>query len=198
MENWPLIVILAISGLVGIITRRTLVAGLVAALFVSWPAWIAALFSNSNFLATVTWTLMFSVAFFVPSCFAGFIGTKLASKFNLPKWNKLIVLALITLVGLYFVAPVAIEMLKKKEWTLLVDFVKGDDEVKKTSGDNAAIFILRERRSRWALLPSSYEISIRGSKQNFAVVDVSRSWWSPTFSVACVTSIEGIRVKCDK
>lgn len=199
MENWSQISLVIMFGLVGVFTRRPVAVGLFAALLTSWHTWLAAFCSKSGFWGAGHWALGFSVVFFVVGYFVGFVGIQLVLKFHLEKWNKLMAVALVASMGFYFLAPIAIEKLKKKEWEDVTKFVENNEEVKANTSDKAGIGLICERRSRWAFLPKSYEVSIAGTKRLFAVVDVSRSLLGPsTFFLSCITSVEGVRVTCDQ
>lgn len=188
MENWSQILLVVIAGLIGMFTGSALIAGLFVGLLVSWKLWLGSFMSWSNFQGMVLWALGFFLMFFMGSFVAGFVGAGLASMLSVPQWNNSVGLVSITLIGLHFLAPIAIEKKIKREGELITEFVNSNESVKTAVGDVLGVSHIKEQRSRWALMPSGYEVSISGANRLAVVVTASRSLWSPVFfTLASIT-----------
>lgn len=181
MENWSQILLFVIAGLIGVFTGSALIAGLFVGLLVSWKLWLGSFISWSNFQGMVLWALGFFVMFFMGGFIAGFFGAGLASMLSVPQWNDYVGLVSITLIGLHFLTPIAIERKIKREEERVAEFVSSNESVKTAVGDVLGAYHIKEQRSRWALMPSGYKVSVGGSNRVAVVLTASRSLWSPVF-----------------
>ncbi len=181
MENWSQVLLFVIAGLIGMFTGNALIAGLFVGLLVSWKLWLGSFISWSNFQGMVLWALGFFSMFFMGGFIAGFVGAGSASMLSFPQWNDSVGLVSITLIGLHFLAPIAIERKIKREGELVTEFVNSNEGVKTAVGDVLGASHVKEQRSRWALMPSGYKVSIGGANRVAVMVTASRSLWSPVF-----------------
>jgi hypothetical protein len=138
--------------------------------------------------------LIFLISLWLPfiliSCVLGLLaGVKLR------QGKKLIALALISPLIIYWASLVAIDVKKEHELKLVAEFVKSDKTVIQFAGENITI---HPHGGGWmkpkSILPFKYEIPITGtnnSKKLYVFVDVFRSWpvGSPIFSLACISSL---------
>ena len=93
--------LIVMSVLIGVATRRALVAGAVAALVSSWPLWYGALSASSDFWMIGIWALMESGMVFCICSLSGFVGLKA----HAPSWLRPIAAAIAILLAIATVVP---------------------------------------------------------------------------------------------
>lgn len=118
---------------------------------------------------------------------AGALG--LAAGVFLRKERKIIALSLFVPLFAYWMGITTIEAKKNRETALVVEFVKTNREIIQAVGEHADANVSSHTKSYGTMFPSRYEIWVRGEKGLDVVVDVSRSWGIPTFSIACINPI---------
>lgn len=77
----------------------------------------------------------------------------------------------------------------QKEWSLVTDFVKNNKDVIREAGGIKATYPESSTTKQTEVMPSRYIVSVNGSKNIFAVVDVSRSSGDAKFTLACVSHL---------
>ncbi len=113
---------------------------------------------------------------------------------KLREGKKLIALALFIPLLVYWAGLITIEIKKEHELQLVVEFIKSNKEINLITGEGMAV----QTPGGWTKsknpFPFRYEAffgSTKTPKGFYAFVDVTRTWWggSPTFSLACVSSL---------
>jgi len=145
---------------------------------------IALFFSGLWIIPIVVW-LPFALL-------AGGLGLTSGVKFRQGK--KLIAIALLSPLVIYWAGLIVIDVKKENELQQVSDFVMSDKTVTQVVGENITLHLPGGWMKPKGLLPFRYEIPISGSNNSkgfYVFVDVSRSWMlgSPIFSVACVTTL---------
>lgn len=75
----------------------------------------------------------------------------------------------------------------RKEWSLVIDFVKNNKDVIREAGWISEVDPALSRIQPQSVLPDRYEVSVSGKKTIYAIVDVSRSAGDAKFTLACIS-----------
>gem|GEM_PF-5625280 len=148
-------------------------------------------FSFGAFVFSALWII--PIAALLPfALLSGGLGLASGAKFRQGK--RLLAVALLSPLVIYWTGLTAIQIKKERELQQVLDFVMSDKVVTKISEKNMVIHPPGAWKMANGLLPFRYEILITGSRysnQLYVFVDVSRSWLlgNPIFTVACVTTL---------
>lgn len=80
---------------------------------------------------------------------------------------------------------------EKKEWSLVIDFVKNNKEVILDAGGIKEVFPASSSKKRTEVMPHRYEASVSGNtgKSIYAIVGVSRSAGGAKFTLECISHL---------
>lgn len=79
----------------------------------------------------------------------------------------------------------------KREWSLVIDFVKNDKEIIREAGEIKDIFPASSTKNPTDVMPYRYEVSVRGnsSKAIYPIIGVSRADGKAKFTLECISHL---------